>query len=188
MCKLRCDIKVQAAVVRTQADRLRDPSSDLAGVAHRRRLRRRRDWDRPLARPLTARSEEINSLFGASQARVRMNTAGKILRLKMASDSSSVSKNQKHVAVTWLKKHIIGVCIVVEVALIFLLFDPRFTGKPHFYVVGLFRHSDWLGNGACFCYRRLSVSSKEESAISMTTKHVWGAKFAPISSSRRRAR
>ncbi len=130
MCKLRCDIKAQAAVVRTQADRLRDPSSDLAGVAHRRRLRRRRDWDRPLARPLTVRSEETNSLFGASQARVRMNTAGKILRLEMASDSSSVSKNQKHVAVTWLKKHIIGVCIVVEVVLIFLLFDPALRVNP----------------------------------------------------------
>lgn len=38
MCKLRCDIKAQAAVVRTQADRLRDPSSDLAEVAHRRRF------------------------------------------------------------------------------------------------------------------------------------------------------
>ena len=130
MCKLRCDIKAQAAVVRTQADRLRDPSSDLAGVAHRRRLCRRRDWDRPLARPLTVRSEEINSLFGASQARVRMNTAGKILRLEMASDSSSVSKNQKHVAVTWLKKHIIGVCVVVEVALIFLLFAPALRVNP----------------------------------------------------------
>jgi len=93
-------------------------------------FRRRRDWDRPLARPLTVRSEEINSLFGASQARVRMNTAGKILRLEMASDSSSVSKNQKHVAVTWLKKHIIGVCVVVEVALIFLLFDPALRVNP----------------------------------------------------------
>jgi hypothetical protein len=35
-------------------------------VAHRRRLRRRRGRDRPLARPLTVRSEEIDSLFGAS--------------------------------------------------------------------------------------------------------------------------
>ena len=66
MCKLRYDVKSQAAVVRTQAGRLRDPSSDLAGVAHRRRFRRRRDRDRPLARPLTVRSEEIDSLFGAS--------------------------------------------------------------------------------------------------------------------------
>jgi len=65
VCKLRQDVKAQAAVVRTQADRLRDPSPDLAGMAYRRRLRRRRDRDRPLARPLMVRSEEIDSLLGA---------------------------------------------------------------------------------------------------------------------------
>jgi len=48
----------------------------------------------------------------------------------MAPDSSSVSENQKHIAVTWLKKHVIGVCIVVEVALIFLLFEPALRGNP----------------------------------------------------------
>jgi len=73
--KLRCNVKAQAAVVRTQARWLRDQSQDMAGVAHRRHLRRCRDRDRALARPLTVRSEEIHSLFGASSARVRMDEA-----------------------------------------------------------------------------------------------------------------
>jgi hypothetical protein len=48
----------------------------------------------------------------------------------MASDSSSASENQKQAGVKWLKKHIIGVCIVVEAALIMLLFDPALRVNP----------------------------------------------------------
>jgi len=49
----------------------------------------------------------------------------------MASDNSPYSsKNQKQAAVKWLKKHIVGVCIVVEAALIFLLFDPVLRVNP----------------------------------------------------------
>jgi len=49
----------------------------------------------------------------------------------MASDSSPyASENQKQAAVKWLKKHIIGVCIVVEVVLVLLLFDPALRVNP----------------------------------------------------------
>jgi hypothetical protein len=49
----------------------------------------------------------------------------------MASDNSPYSsKNQKQAAVKWLKKHIVGACIVVEAALIFLLFDPVLRVNP----------------------------------------------------------
>ncbi|MFZ0925198.1 MAG: hypothetical protein WCE82_08795 [Halobacteriota archaeon] len=50
-------------------------------------------------------------------------------RLEMASDSL-YAENQKQAAVKWLKKHIVGVCIVVEAALIMLLFNPALRVNP----------------------------------------------------------
>ena len=95
----------------------------------------------------------------------------------MASDSSSASENQKQAAVKWLKKHTVGVCIVVEAALIMLLFNPASRVNPASMWWGIFVLLTGWAMVLVFVIGVFLFLQKKESESSMTTKHIGGAKF-----------